>query len=76
MLSPEAIVMPGPVQSLRALSGSVDLLQPGPCSWLGLSPETMWRPVIQLSSDCEEQRNYFCSVINDCRCIVEKERHG
>lgn len=72
VLSPEAIVMPGPVLPLRALSGSVDLLQPG----LEVSPETMWRPVIQLSSDCKEQRNYFCSVINDCRCIVEKERHG
>ena len=38
-----------------------------------ISPETMSKPLTRAPADCEEQGSYYCSNINDCRCIVEKE---
>lgn len=31
--------------------------------------------IIRAAADCEGQGSFFCSGVNDCRLIVENERH-
>lgn len=40
-----------------------------------LVPETMWKSMIHVVTDCKEQGSYFCSSIDDCKLTVEKEEH-
>lgn len=44
-----------------------------PCLWSVLSPETMWKAMARAPTDYKEQGIHFCSDIDDCRDIVEKE---
>lgn len=48
-------------------------LRPCRCLWSVLSPETMYKSVIQVPDDCKVQGNYFCQSIDDYRITVEKE---
>lgn len=49
--------------------------KPGLCLWSVLWPGTTGKPIIWALADHKEQGSWFCSAIDDCRCIVEKG-HG
>ena len=73
---PEAMLLSWSRLPLRALTGSLVLLQPGTVFMACAAARNHGEAHDPASTDCKEQGSYFCNDIDDFRHTVEEEGQG